>query len=170
MTDKQTTLDVLLPIVRKQSEEIRTIKKAVEDLRSTNAFYQKREGVERERADKLNEALLALKSHVNLEHQSVLWHDNEGRFATLRRQIYVFFKSQFKYWDPIESPDGIYWKDLFQHAQRTQPWCMNVDGATFRRRLNELADKRSKPRLLKWVRPGYYLLNSLSIKQEAKLA
>ncbi len=170
---------MVLPILRKQSEEIRTIKKAVTDLRKTNAFYQTREGVQRERADKLNQALLAVKSQLILQHQSVLWHDNEGRFASLRREIYVCFKLHiFPDWDPVKSPDGVYWKDAFKHAQTwhsddckdySRAWCLNLDGATFRRRLNELADTSMfNPRLLKWIRPGFYLLNDLMAVTEAK--
>jgi hypothetical protein len=181
LTDKhkQLTLDLLLPIVQKQGEEIRTIKKAVRELREGNAFYQAREGVQRERAEKLNQALLAVKSQLILQHQSVLWHDNEGRFASLRREIYVCFKRDiFPSWGPLESPDGVYWKDAFEHARIhhscdckdfSRAWCLNLDGATYRRRLNELADKKFfNPRLLKWIRPGYYLLNDLIAVTEAQ--
>jgi hypothetical protein len=134
-------------------DEHRQILEAVDRSREVAAYYQ-------EDAAKKTEALRLLKGELIRQHQAELYHSNAGRFATLRQQIYECFRDHiFPSWDPDEEPDGVYWRDAFRNAQ-THSWAHNgLDGATYRRRLNELADSRvTNPRLLRWVKPGYYVL------------
>lgn len=159
-SERQATLDYLIRIEQK----VDWLSKSDRRLKSTIAFYQQQEGVQRDRAERSEEALLALRRKRIVQHQSYLWHDNQDRFASLRRQIYECFRDHiFPKWDPRETPAGMYWKILFEHA-RTHPWCVNVDGATYRRRLNELSDHRIHNRPLQWLKPGYYLLAALEVE------
>jgi hypothetical protein len=103
-----------------------------------------------------------LKGQLIRQHQSNLYHSNQGRFATLRKQVYEHFREAcFPSWNCNLVPDGVYWRGCFILAQM-EPWGREFDSATYRRRLNELADKRvTNPPLLAWTRPGYYVLAQL---------
>ena len=134
-------------------DEHKQILEAVNRSQQVAAYYQ-------EDASKWRTTVGLLKGELIRQHQAELYHSNEGRFATLRRQVYECFRDHlFPTWDPATDPDGVYWRDAFSNAQ-THAWAQKgLDGATYRRRLNELADKRvTNPPLLEWKKPGYYVL------------
>ena len=133
-------------------DDHKQILEAVVRSREVAAYYQ-------EDAAKKTEALRLLKGELIRQHQAELYHSNAGRFATLRQQVYEHFRSLiFPFWNPDDAPHGMYWRGCFLLAQM-EPWGRELDSATYRRRLNELADKRvTNPPLLAWTRPGYYVL------------
>jgi hypothetical protein len=148
----QTVLADFAGMLSEMRENQKRILKAVERSRQVAAYYQ---------ADAANkaEALRLLKDERIRQHQAALYFSNLGRFAALRQHVYAFFRDEeFPRWDPARCPDGVYWKNIFLGA-KDKPWCIGTDGATFRRRLNELADRHvTNPPLLTWTRPGYYVL------------
>ena len=137
------------------AEDHRRILDAVDRSRSTAAYYQAD-------ATKQREALRLLKGELIRQHQGQIYRSNEGKFAALRRQIYEHFCDVvFPNWDPAQAPDGIYYHDAFLLAQK-EAWGARMNEATYRRRWNELADKRvTNPPLLEWKKPGYYVLAQL---------
>jgi len=136
-------------------DEHKQILEAVSRSREVAAYYQ-------EAAAKKTEALRLLKGELIRQHQAELYRSNELRFSTLRKKVYEFFRDvTFRSWNPEEAPHGVYWKNAFFDA-KDEAWLTGVDGATYRRRLNELADEHvTNPSLLAWTRPGYYVLAEL---------
>jgi hypothetical protein len=133
-------------------DEHRQILEAVGRSRQVAAYYQ-------EDAAKKTEALRLLKGELIRQHQAELYRSNELRFSSLRKKVYEFFRDvTFRSWNPEDAPHGVYWKNAFLDA-KGEAWLTDVDGATYRRRLNELADKRiTNPPLLEWKIPGRYVL------------
>ena len=130
----------------------RQLKEAVERCQNVTAYYQND-------AEKQRHALRVLKGQLIRQHQAELYRVNGGRFVALRQLIYEHFRDVvFPAWDCDRYPDGVYYPHAFSKAHAT-PWGANINELTYRRRLNELANKRdTNPRLLRWFRPGYYVL------------
>jgi hypothetical protein len=130
----------------------RQLKEAVERCQNVTAYYQGD-------AERQRHALRVLKGELIRQHQAELYRVNSGRFVALRQLIYEHFRdTAFPAWDCDRYPDGVYYRDAFTKAQAS-PWGVHLGESTYRRRLNELADKReTNPRLLRWFRPGYYVL------------
>jgi hypothetical protein len=137
------------------AEDHRRILDAVNRSQQVAAYYQ-------EDASKWRAAVALLKGELIRQHQAQLYRSNEGKFAVLRRQVYEHFRDVvFQNWDPAQAPDGIYYHDAFLLAQK-ETWGARMNEATYRRRWNELADKRvTNPPLLEWEKPGYYVFAQL---------
>jgi hypothetical protein len=133
-------------------EDHKRILEAVERSREAAAYYQNDAASQRH-------ALRVLKGQLVREHQAGLFRVNSGRFVVLRQLIYEHFRDDvFPGWDCDRHVDGVYYRDSFTKAQ-AKPWGAHLGESTYRRRLNELADKRlTNPPLLGWKRPGYYVL------------
>lgn len=131
-----------------QSQLLDAIKRSQE----VAGFYQAQD-------QKKAEALRLLKGQLIRQHQAELFRSNEGKYAALRRQVYEHFRDEvFPDWDPSRAPHGVYYQDAFVLAHK-QPWGVRMNEATYRRRWNELADKRiTNPPLLEWKKPGWYVL------------
>ena len=127
----------------------------IKECQRIAAFYQKD-------ASKRRKALALLRGELVRQHQAQLYRSNEGRFVVLRRQIYEHFRDEvFPDWDPSENPNGVYYEQALASAHK-KPWGAGLRESTYRRRLNELADKRvTNPPLLDWKKPGYYVLARL---------
>jgi hypothetical protein len=148
----QTTLADFAGMLSEVRDRVKRMENALKRSQSTASFYQTRYG-------EIKQTVMTLKDELTRQHQAELYRSNEGRFATLRRQVYEFFRDvTFESWNAEEAPHGVYWKNAFLEA-KGEAWLTGVDGATYRRRLNELADKRvTNPPLLEWKKPGYYVL------------
>ena len=136
-------------------EDHKRILEAVERSREAAAYYQNDAASQRH-------ALRVLKGQLVREHQAGLFRVNGGRFVVLRQLIYEHFRDVvFPAWDCDRYPDGVYYPHAFSKAHATA-WGANINELTYRRRLNELANKRdTNPRLLRWFRPGFYVLAAL---------
>jgi len=115
-----------------------------------------------EDASRSKATIAFLKGELIRQHQAHLYRSNQGKWATLRRQVYEHFRDAvFPKWDPAQSPDGVYYHDAFVIWQQTVAGA-RMNEATYRRRWNELADRRvTNPPLLDWHKPGYYTLANL---------
>jgi len=133
-------------------DDHKQILEAVDRSREVAAYYQ-------QDAAKKTEALRLLKGELIRQHQANLFRTNEGKFASLRRQVYEHFRDVvFPMWDPSRAPQGVYYQDAFALAH-TETWGVHMNESTYRRRWNELADNRiTNPPLLEWKIPGYYVL------------
>lgn len=167
-------------VLQATTDELRRARQAFTRGQGTTAFYQERTSTATHRAEAAEEAFLALKSNLIIQAQSVIWRKQQGLFSSLRRPIYECFRDHvFPAWEPLKScvhhhklnepckrcTAGVFWEVGYLHArdEAKHPWAKGLDGVTYRKRLNELADVRLfQPRLLKWTKAGYYVLNDMA--------
>jgi chromosome segregation ATPase len=159
----QTTLTDFAGMLSEVRDRVKRMENALKTSQSTAAFYQTRYG-------EIKQALMTLKDEITRQHQSLSYRDNESHFATVRSQLYRFFRDTlWPSWNPEKDPKGIHFEKIINDFLQAYPNAGKPD--TIRRRLNELASRKiCKPPPLEWKKPGYYLLRHLSISTIAQEA